>query len=80
MATIQVRDIPEESYEVIRRRARAEGRSIQSYMRELVIEHTAYADKMEAIKRLEAVMANGDSPWATREQILADLDADRSSR
>ncbi len=33
MATIQIREIPEDAYEVIRKRTRADGRSIQSYMR-----------------------------------------------
>jgi hypothetical protein len=37
MATIQVREVPEESYEVLRRRARRSGQSIQAYMREQVI-------------------------------------------
>ena len=30
MATIQIRDIPEDAYETIRRRAKAEGKSLQS--------------------------------------------------
>lgn len=38
MATIQVRDIPEADYEVLRRRARAAGQSIQAYMRDRVRE------------------------------------------
>ena len=32
MALIQIRDVPEETYETIRRRARAAGQSIQAYM------------------------------------------------
>lgn len=47
MATIQIRDIPEEAYEVIRRRARAENRSIQSYMREHVLQFASRPTKQE---------------------------------
>ena len=47
MATIQIRGIPEAAYEVIRRRARAENRSIQSYMLEHVLEFTARPTKAE---------------------------------
>ncbi|MGH8775876.1 MAG: FitA-like ribbon-helix-helix domain-containing protein [Jiangellaceae bacterium] len=38
MATIQIREVPESAYEVIRRRARAAGQSIQAYMRDRVVE------------------------------------------
>ncbi len=40
MATIQIRDISEDTYEIIRRRARAAGQSIQAYMKQ-TIEHMA---------------------------------------
>ena len=36
MATIQIRDVSEEAYETIRRRARAAGQSIQAYMKTAV--------------------------------------------
>ena len=36
MATIQIRDVSEEAYETIRRRARAAGQSIQTYMKTTV--------------------------------------------
>ena len=37
MATIQVREIPEDLYEVLRRRARRAGQSLQAYMRDQVM-------------------------------------------
>ncbi len=77
MATIQIRELPEEAYEVIRRRARAEGRSIQSYMRERVIEMSETPTAREAIAALEERLAAGSTPGATRESVLAALDADR---
>jgi len=47
VATIQIRDIPEDAYEVIRRRARAENRSIQSYMLEHILAFTSRPTKAE---------------------------------
>ncbi|MBI5161686.1 MAG: antitoxin [Micrococcales bacterium] len=75
MATIQIRDIPDESYEVIRTRSRAAGRSIQSYMRELVMDFAARPSATEAL----AYMASrrGPGPGPSREEILSALDADR---
>lgn len=77
MATIQIREIPEDAYEVIRRRARADGRSIQSYMRDWVVDFASRPTTEEALAALQDALANSDTPGATRESILADLAADR---
>lgn len=77
VATIQIREVPEDAYEVIRKRARSEGRSIQSYMRDWVIDFAAHPTAQEVMVALEAVLANHDTPGATRESIQADLTADR---
>jgi len=77
MATIQVREIPEDAYEVIRKRARAAGRSIQSYMRDWVVDFASHPTTEEMLAALEATLASHDTPGATREPILADLAADR---
>ena len=77
MATIQIREIPEDSYEVIRKRARLAGRSIQSYMREWVIDFADHPTTEEALANMEATRASASTPGATRESILADLAADR---
>lgn len=77
MATIQIREIPEDAYEVIRRRARASGRSIQSYMRDVVVDFAYQPTTVEVLVELESVHAASDAPGATRESILADLAADR---
>jgi len=34
MATIQIRDIPDDAYELIRQQAQAAGQSLQAFMRE----------------------------------------------
>ncbi|TQF65799.1 antitoxin [Rhodococcus spelaei] len=77
MATIQIRELPEETYEVIRTRARAAGRSIQSYMREVVIDFAASPTADEVFERMASTRWASEAPGATRESILADLDADR---
>ncbi|HZY76688.1 MAG TPA: hypothetical protein VFE40_10240 [Jatrophihabitantaceae bacterium] len=77
MATIQIRDIPEDAYEVIRRRARTSGRSIQSYMRDVVIDFAGHATSDEVLADLEATLAENDTPGATRQSIASDLAAER---
>lgn len=77
MATIQIREIPEDAYEVIRKRARADGRSIQSYMRAWVVDFATHSTAQERMEELEAALASHDTPGATRESIQADLAAER---
>ena len=77
MATIQIREIPEDAYEVIRRRARAAGRSIQSYMRDWVIDFAGHPTTEEALAAMDAVRETTETPGATKDSILADLAADR---
>ncbi len=77
MATIQIREVPEDAYEVIRKRARADGRSIQSYMHDWVVDFAAHPTAPEVLVALEAALASHDTPGATRESIQADRAADR---
>ncbi len=77
MATIQIREIPEDAYEVIRKRARADGRSIQSYMRDWVVDFAAHPTTHEAMTALEDALQSYDTLGATRESVQADLAAER---
>lgn len=77
MATIQIREVPEDAYEVIRRRARTAGRSLQSYLREVLVELASEPTTEEVLAALEANLAGSDAPGATVSSILADLDAER---
>jgi plasmid stability protein len=77
MATIQIREIPESTYEVIRKRARASGRSIQSYLRDVVVDLASRPTTEEVLAMMEAARAGSDTTGATHESILADLTADR---
>ena len=77
MATIQVREIPESAYEVIRKRARASGRSIQSYMRDVVVDLASRPTVEEILDTMESARVGSDTPGATHKSVLADLAADR---
>jgi plasmid stability protein len=77
MATIQIREIPEASYEVIRKRARRAGRSIQSYMRDWVLDFADHPTTEETLAAMEAARDAADTPGADHGSILADLAADR---
>lgn len=77
MATIQIREIPEEAYEIIRLRARAAGQSIQAYMRDQVVEMAHRRTKEEAWASVESALAAEDTPGASLANIVDDLRADR---
>lgn len=76
MATIQIRDIPEPSYEVIRRRARAAGQSIQNYMRAEVERMAAAPDRSELFERIRRHVESHGITVDT-EALLSDLESDR---
>ncbi|MGH3517492.1 MAG: FitA-like ribbon-helix-helix domain-containing protein [Haloechinothrix sp.] len=73
MATIQIRELPEETYETIRRRARANGMSIQAYMRDRVIELASRPTAAEVWDSVEEILDSEQTPGLAREQILSDL-------
>lgn len=73
MATIQIREIPEDVYEVIRQRARASGRSIQSFMHDWVVDFAARPTTEEVLAAMETARSGEQTPGATRESILSDL-------
>ena len=78
MATIQIRDVPDDVYENIRRRAKAGGQSIQAYMREQIIDQARRRSKEEALAAIQAAMAAEQSPGTTVESILEVLDEARA--
>jgi len=76
MATIQIRDIPEDAYETIRKRARTAGKSIQSYMRDEVLQMASRPAKAELLTAMEAALERDRGSGVTLESILAAKDAD----
>lgn len=77
MATIQVRDLPEESYETLRRRARLAGQSIQAYMRDQLVALADRPTKQEALNAIEETLARLSAPGAVPASIADDLAKDR---
>jgi plasmid stability protein len=78
MATIQIRDIPDDVYEGIRERARAAGQSLQAFMRAEVIENERRRERTAAVfAELDELMARDRGTGVTMEQIVADLREDR---
>ncbi len=73
MATIQVRDIPDDVYDTIRRRAQEAGQSLQAYMRDQVVAMGSRPTRAEILAEWERELHRHPTT-ITREQILADLD------
>lgn len=77
MATIQVRDLSEDSYEIYRKRARAAGQSLQAHVRDVLETEAAKTPKAEVLAAMEEALRNNTGSGVTIESILADKDADR---
>lgn len=77
VATIQVREIPEASYEVLRQRARQAGQSMQAYMRDELVAIAARPTKSEAIEMIEAILDRTSGNALTGRSVLDDLAAER---
>jgi hypothetical protein len=77
VATIQIRDIPDDVHATLQQQARQAGQSLQAYMRERIVGTArTQARWAEAVTEWEAALA-ANPPSVTREQILGDLDDDR---
>jgi antitoxin FitA len=73
MATIQVRDLPDDVADTFRRRARASGQSLQAYMRDEMIKWAHQRDKTELMAIVEGTLNRDPGPGARRETILETL-------
>lgn len=80
MPTIQIREIPDEAYETLRRLAKADGKSLQSYMRDRMVEMARQADRAAAFAAFEELLAKHPPRNVGNESILADIDAGRDER
>jgi antitoxin FitA len=77
MATIQVREIPEDLYEVLRRRARRAGQSMQAYMRAQLVALAERPTKQEAVEEIETVLSHIEIKEPTAASVIDDLAAER---
>jgi antitoxin FitA len=67
MATIQIRDVPDDVAETFKRRAAAAGKSLQSYMRDHLIETAKRRDKAEVMAIVEQMLASSLTPGISKE-------------
>jgi hypothetical protein len=77
MPLIQIRDVPEDVYETIRRRARQSGQSIQAYMLARTIEIGRRPTPADVIADLEADLQRRPSLAVDTAAVIADRDTDR---
>ena len=80
MATIRIRQVPDEVHRKLRTRAAATGQSLQQYMLESICRQaeTAGIEELLASKRIEAMMYG--ATHLDRAAIVAVIRADRESR
>lgn len=77
MALIQIRDVPEEAYETIRRRARLAGQSIQAYMLARTVEIAEQPTIDEVMGQLERAIAERPPLAVDTAALVDDIRADR---
>jgi antitoxin FitA len=73
MATIQVRDVPEDVARTYRRRAQASGKSLQSYMREQLIAMARRRDKAEVMAAVEQALERDPAAGLSEDTIRSGL-------
>jgi plasmid stability protein len=76
MALIQIRDVPEDVYETIRRRARRAGQSIQAYMLARTVE-TGRRPTPEVLADIDADLTERPPLAVDTDSLLADRDSGR---
>jgi antitoxin FitA len=78
VATIQIRDIPDDVHEELRRKARAEGKSLQPYMRDWVVERTrSDARRAMVLAEMEEILRADGGLGLSIEEILKARDGAR---
>lgn len=69
MSTIQIRDLPEPAYAILRERARVQGQSLQAYMRELVTDLAFTPTKVEVMAALRHSLATDGGVVLDQDQL-----------
>lgn len=77
MATIQIRDVLDEDYQTLTEAAKAEGKSLQSYMKEQMSVIARRARKQAVLQAMREALAKDTGTGVTTESIIRDLDAIR---
>jgi hypothetical protein len=76
MPSVQIKDVPEETHAVLRRRAAAAHQSLQEYLRSRLIEEASAPTVDEVLERAGG-RAGGSLPFAAAARVLRE---DRASR
>ena len=79
MALIQIRDVPEDVYETIRRRARRSGQSVQAFMLARTIEIGRRPAVVDVLAELEADLSRRPPLAVDADDVLIDRAPDRTS-
>jgi plasmid stability protein len=77
MVALQIRDIPDDVRDVLTRRARAKGQSLQAYLREMVLRDAAFEDNLALLDSLAHARRGA---VGTGDDVLDALDAARRDR
>jgi uncharacterized protein (DUF1778 family) len=77
MATIQIRNVEDDDYEVLRAAAKAEGKSLQVYMQEQTAVMARRAKKRAAVEAVREVWERTPGGGLTRDEIVAEVRAMR---
>jgi plasmid stability protein len=78
MATIQIRDVPDDVHEKLQQRAQQAGQSLQAYMRQWVVDRTRSEDRRAAVlAEWEEVLKAHGGAGMTVEEIIEARDAER---
>ncbi len=75
MATVQIRNLDDDAYAVLKKRASDSGRSLQEYLRLMLEDAAARPDNATVIARLRA-----DIGWSTGITLADIVEAQRAGR
>lgn len=76
MVTITIRNVPDATHAVLADRAAASGRSLQEYLRRLMIDSAARPDPAEMVERMER-RVHASQTAISADAILAARDSER---
>jgi uncharacterized protein (DUF1778 family) len=77
MATIQIRNVREDDYDALRAAAKAEGKSLQSYMQEQATVMAHRARKRAAVEAVREVWEQTPGGGLTSDEIVTEVRAMR---
>ena len=77
MATIYIRDVPDEVAETLKSRAAADGKSLSAYLSALLTETANRPTNFEVLERIRMIDRTG---YPTHDDIMDALEQDRRDR